>query len=193
MEINENKGGRGVLWGIVMSVLEALVGVLLLMNPAGFTQAIIICFGALCLLYAAVNIIMYFRLDIFTASNRQCLFKGLSAAAGGCFCVFRSSRFIAVFPLLTIIYGIGILIVGLYKVQAAADMLRFKQKYWYISGISALLSILFALVILINPFASTAALWIFVGVTLVAAAVLDIAVIIVEALVERKIKKTKEK
>ncbi|MCD8091251.1 MAG: DUF308 domain-containing protein [Clostridiales bacterium] len=186
MEINDNRTGKEIFWGIVMSLLEAAVGVLIFMNPAGFTQAIIICFGALCLLYAVVNIITYFRLDVFTASNRQCLFRGLVAAAGGCFCLFRSEWFVLTFPIFTIIYGIGILVAGLYKVQAAADMLRLRLKYWYIVGISALISVIFALVILLNPFASTAALWIFVGITLVVSAVLDIAAVIADAALNRK-------
>lgn len=82
---------------------------------------------------------------------------------------------------------------GFLKVQAAADLIRFKQNYWYIAGLSALMSIIFAFVIFYNPFATTAALWIFAGVTLIISAVVDIIAIIADIFVDRKKEKDRDK
>lgn len=60
----------------------------------------------------------------------------------------------------------------------SACMLRMKQKYWYISAISAALTIIFAVLVLINPFSAVASLWTFIGVTMIIEAVLDIVTFI---------------
>lgn len=67
---------------------------------------------------------------------------------------------------------------GINKVQWAIDMLRAKQKYWFVAIISAVLTLLFSALILANPFASTAVLWTFIAVTLIVEAVIDIVAFI---------------
>ncbi len=183
---------KSTLLKIVVFALELILGVILLINPVGVTRAIIISAGIISLIYALVNIINYFKLDPVMASLRQCMFKGLAAAVFGGFCVCRSEWFIATFPVFTIIYGIGILISGLFKVQATADLIRLKQK-WGIVCFSAVISILFSGIILSNPFASTAALWMFVGISLIAAAIIDIISLIIDIVWERKNKNEAEK
>lgn len=88
--------------------------------------------------------------------------------------MLKSQWFIATFPLLTILYGIIILITGLLKIQWAVDMLRMKIQKWFFAAIGAALSLLFAAVILMNPFESTVFLWRFVAVSLILEAILDI-------------------
>lgn len=92
--------------------------------------------------------------------------------------MFRSNWFIVTFPLLTVIYGVLTLLGGINKVQWAIDMLRAKQKYWFVAIISAVLTLVFSALILANPFASTAVLWTFIAVTLIVEAVIDIVAFI---------------
>ena len=158
---------------ILMCVLEILVGVLLLMDPTGFTSAIIIAAGAALILYGAICIVRYFRADAAEGALRQNLFKGLLLLLGGLFCVLRSKWFVDTFPLLTILYGIGLLISGVGKIQWMADMIRFGRKRWYLPAISAVLSLIFAAIILCSP----TALWSFLGIVLIVEAVFDIVAI----------------
>lgn len=162
---------------ILMCVLEILVGVLLLVDPTGFTSTVIIAAGAALILYGVICIVRYFRADAAEGALRQSLFKGLLLLLGGLFCVLRSRWFVATFPLLTILYGIGILISGVGKIQWAADMIRFGRKRWYLPAISAVFSLIFAAVILCNPFTTTAVLWSFTGIVLIVEAVFDIVAI----------------
>lgn len=90
------------------------------------------------------------------------------------FIMFRSEWFIVTFPILTVFYGALSLAGGIGKIQWAVDMLRQKQKYWYIEIFGAILSVIFSVLILANPFASTAILWTFIGVSLLVEAVVDI-------------------
>lgn len=162
---------------ILMCVLEILVGVLLLVDPTGFTSSVIIAAGVALILYGVICIVRYFRADAAEGALRQGLFKGLLLLLGGLFCVLRSRWFVATFPLLTILYGIGILISGVGKIQWAADMIRFGRKRWYLPAISAVFSLIFAAVILCNPFTTTAVLWSFTGIVLIVEAVFDIVAI----------------
>ncbi|MCC8051806.1 MAG: hypothetical protein LIP10_14350 [Clostridiales bacterium] len=57
-----------------------------------------------------------------------------------------------------------------------------KKKYWYISLISAMLTVLFAIIILANPFTTTAVLWKFTGIVLIVEAVIDALTFITNAL-----------
>ena len=158
---------------ILMCVLEILVGVLLLLDPTGFTSAIIIAAGAALILYGVICIVRYFRADAAEGALRQSLFKGLLLLLGGLFCVLRSRWFVDTFPLLTILYGIGLLISGVGKIQWMADMIRFGRKRWYLPAISAALSLIFAAIILCSP----TALWSFLGIVLIVEAVFDIVAI----------------
>ena len=163
---------------LMTCVLELLVGILLLIDPVGFTSAIIVIFGILLTVAGIFSIVKYFRTDAETASQEHGLDKGLVCALFGLFCVFKSNWFLGAFPLLTVLYGILMLACGVCKIQWTVDMLRMKQKYWYIGAISAALTIIFAVLVLINPFSAVASLWTFVGVTMIIEAVLDIVTFI---------------
>ena len=110
---------------------EILVGVLLLIDPVGFTSGIIVIFGIVLAVIGAVSLFRYFRNDAETAAQESGLAKGLVFAIFGLFCAFKSEWFIITFPLLTVLYGILTLLSGVSKVQWAVDMLRVKQKYWF--------------------------------------------------------------
>lgn len=58
------------------------------------------------------------------------------------------------------------------------DMLRAKQKYWFVEVIGAILTIVCAVLILANPFTSAAFLWTFIGVTMIVEAVVDVVAFI---------------
>ena len=158
---------------LIICVLEIVVGILLLVNPIGFTTGIIIALGVAMIFVGVVQCIRYFRTYAVAAAVGHGLFLGLCLVLAGIFCVVKSDWFISTFPILTILYGIGILLSGLRKVQWTADLLRLKNSKWYLPAISAVVSIACALVILFNPFTSTVALWMVTGVTLIVEAVLD--------------------
>lgn len=125
-----------------------------------------------------VNLLTYFRQSPDAAAKSNGLATGLLFTILGIFCMFRSEWFIITFPILTVFYGILTLVNGINKVQWAVDMFRQKQKFWYIAVISTSLTLLFALLILANPFTSTAILWTFIGVTLIVEAIVDILTLI---------------
>lgn len=160
--------------GILICLFEIIVGVLLLVNPIGFTKGIIISAGIILMFLGATSIIRYFCMEPLDAAKSQSLMKGLVLCLAGAFCTFKSIWFIVTFPVITLIYGVIILVAGLEKIQWMIDSIRLKKGKWYWAGISAAISMICAIVIIISPFESTAVLWMFTGVSLIVEAVFDV-------------------
>ena len=164
--------------GILGSVCEIVVGVLLLVNPTGFTAGIIIALGVLLSVLGVLGVVRYFRTDPVRAALERQLIHGLLMLLVGLFCIFNARWFIATFPVLTMLYGVALLVVGVVKVQWTVDILRVRAGRWYLPGISALVTLVCAAVIMLNPFASTVALWVFIGVALIVEAAVDLLAIL---------------
>lgn len=166
--------------GMVVCIFELVVGILLFVNPIGFTSAIITMAGVVLMVLGIVEIVRYFRTNVKEASLGQMLVKGLLSILAGAFCIFQTEWFIATFPILTVLYGIVILVTGIGKIQLAVDMIRMKRKKWIWAAFNAVISLICAFVILRMPFSSTAALWIFTGAALAAEGVLDLVTFIAD-------------
>ncbi len=163
---------------IIMCIIEVVVGILLLVNPVGFTAGIIIATGIALMIDGLLNVIRYFRSSPMEAATGQLLMRGLIALLAGAFCAFNPEWFIVTFPMIAILYGVAVLIGGLSKVQITMDMLRAKNSKWWWGAISAVISIICAFVMINNPFSSTVALWWFTGISLIVEAIFDIITLI---------------
>lgn len=170
---------------LMMCLVELVIGILLLINPVGFTSGIIIAVGISLICIGLAYVWKYVRMEALEAAKSANLSMGLFALVAGVFCVLKSGWFIATFPVLTMIYGAGIFISGLAKIQWMVDILRLKKQKWYLAAISAVCSIVCGIVIVRNPFASTEILWIFTGVILILEAVFDVVTLVFEN-IERK-------
>lgn len=173
MKVNKENGNV-----IIMCIIEIVVGILLLVNPVGFTNGIIIAVGIALMISGLLNVIRYFRSRPVEAAVGQLLVRGLVALLAGAFCTFNPQWFIITFPVIALLYGVAVLIGGLGKIQIAVDLLRMKNSKWWWGAISAILSIVCALVIINNPFSSTVALWWFTGISLIVEAVFDLITLI---------------
>lgn len=160
--------------GIILSLFELVAGVLLLADPVKFTSAVILVTGAALMILGLVEIVRYFRALPEEAALGQLLLKGLIAILAGGFCVFQTDWFLITFPVLTILYGLLILVTGVWRLQRAVDLIRLGTSRWFLDAIAAALTILCALIILCNPFASTLVLWTFTGAALIVAAIFDL-------------------
>lgn len=163
---------------VLACIMELIIGTLLLINPVSFTSGILVTVGIILILLGLVDVIKYFRTDVEEAARRQLLVKGLVCVLGGEFCAVKTEWFIATFPVLTMIYGVFILVTGIGKVQLTVDMLRRKNKKWFWAAINAVISIACAVVVLNAPFASTVVLWSFTGISLIVEGVLDIVTLV---------------
>ena len=161
------------LSGLAMSILELVIGIMLLLDPVSFTTGIIVVFGVVLMLCGLWNVIKYFRTSPEEAIVGQLLVKGLIELLAGAFCAFNSGWFIVTFPVLTLVYGVVILVTAMTKIQWMVDLIRLKRKRWFLAAFSAAISLICGITIISNPFATTAVLWMFTGISLIVEAVFD--------------------
>ena len=164
---------KGRVGGFVLCVLEIIVGVLLLINPTGFTSGIIIGAGVVAALIGVVNVIRYFCTQAEAAAQGQMLFRGLVMLIAGVLCITQYGWFLTAFPLLTVLYALWMLLLAAMKLQQMADMLRLKAGRWYMPAIAAGMAVLLAAVILWNPFGAVNVVWTFVAISLIAQAIVE--------------------
>jgi len=164
---------KGRTGGMVLCALEILVGVLLLIDPMGFTGSIIVGAGAVMALCGIVSALRYFTVKPEAGAAGQLLFRGLLLMMAGLVCVTQVQWILTAFPLLTVVYAGWMLILAAMKVQQMADMLRTKSGRWYLPAIAAALAAVLAAIILINPFGAAAAVWTFVAISLIAEAIVE--------------------
>lgn len=164
-------GGR--TGGLVACAIEIAVGILLLINPVGFTTGIIVAVGILIFIMGIVQLVRYFRQPVQLAGQNLSLMKGLMLMLVGGFCALNSEWFLAAFPVLSVLYGLTMLVGGVVKIQWMADLLRMHHPRWFMPGISALLYILLAVIVLVNPFSAAMAVWMFAGISMIVSAVVD--------------------
>lgn len=155
---------------------EIVAGVLLLIDPAGFTVAIIRVGGWLLLALGVAFIIQYFATAPLDASKSQGLLKGLCAVGGGLCCVLRFHWLLSLFPSLAVIYSVVILFLGLVQLQWAVDALRLKGRSWFLHGLWGLLALAFAYWVLSGRVRSSI-VWIVLGVALIIGAVIDLLIL----------------
>lgn len=161
------------LSGMVLSLFEIFVGVLLLIDPFAFTSGIIMVLGAILLFVGLICLFKYFREDAANAALEQNMFKGLIALSLGGFCVLGNGFIVEISALLTFVYGAVILITGFSKIQKTVDLLRLKKTNWGFTAISAVVTVICAALILFNPFGATEWIWRFIGISLIVEALID--------------------
>ncbi len=159
---------------LLSSLVEIIVGILLLVNPIGFTSGILIAFGIVLCIMGLAKIVRYFRTDPEEAAHEGNLAVGIGCILAGLVCALKTQWIIVTFPMITMVYGIVSLLSGISKLQISIDLVRQKRKYWFVALISSILTLICSVFIIANPFASTAALWMFIGITLIVEAVVDL-------------------
>ena len=168
------------LWRVTLPLallilFELAVGILLFVEPEGFTTGIIVGFGILMLAVAAFNLVRFLHERRTTGQGSAlALFIGVLTLLVGCLCAFGSGLVKGIFAVAAMIYGVILLVAGVFKFVTYIDR---RQNGWHppvLSLVGALLSVLLGLLILINPFEAANAVWMVAGVALIVEAVFDL-------------------
>lgn len=173
---------------LILSICELIIGILIFIDFEKFTSSIILVVGIVLCVFGLRSLFYYFRADAEDAVLGNQFLAGMLLLTAGTFCAVNSDWFVNTVSVLTV-YGIGILLTGMIKLQEAVNKIRLKFERWYICGVSALLALVFSGLILWNPFASDSALWIFIGITLVVEAILDFCSVVFSKATEEPKKK----
>ena len=163
---------------ILLCVAEIALGVLLLINPDRVTSIFITAVGICLMIAGVVCTALYFIGEAESMAIKQLLFKGILMIILGVLCVTQCGVIIAALPVVTWIYAIALLVLAAYKVQCTVDILRLSRIRWYFPAVSALLALLIAVLILLNPGFAMNVVWVFIGVSIILEAALEIVSII---------------
>ena len=164
---------------LILSIGELIIGIILLITPLWFTKTIIILIGLSLLIIGVIHIIDYFKTDINEAIQEKSLLSGLVILTIGLFSTFYANWLIDKIHILTIIYGIIILFLALRKIEWTINSIRLKRKYCYIILINSVISLMFSIIILNNPFKASF-LWKLTGIILILESIFDFMTIILD-------------
>ena len=167
---------KGSATGLAACAVELLAGTLLLLDPVKFTSTVITGVGIILIVLGLADGVKYFKADAKDAAMEQMLTKSLIFLLAGVFCAVRQDWFVATFPVLTILYGMILLLAGISKIQSAVDLVRLKSSQWGWPAINAAVTLICGVVTLTSPFPSAEVLWLFTGAALVGTGIFDLII-----------------
>lgn len=158
-------------WKSVMyAALYILMGIVLLLFPAT-TQAIL-CYavGGACVVVGVVTVCIYMFRDAVKNTYRNDFVIGLAAILIGVFLIVKVDLVMALIPFLL---GIAVMVSGFMKLQACIDVRRMGYGNGLVLFLLSLVSIIFGIVLIVNPFKASIVLMRLVGVGLLFCGVSD--------------------
>lgn len=133
---------------ILISVLLIILGVLLVLRPAGVVNAIVIGIGIFLVITAIIDLIFYF-MNAKLGGNFMNLSKGIIELIGGIFLIFRGTEVVSLFP---VIIGLVIIFNSIFKLYVALSIKAIDNRKWIPNFVLSILCIVFGAVIIFNPF-----------------------------------------
>lgn len=152
---------------LIVFVAEAIIGLLLLINPSIFTSTISYIFGGILLAFGILKLIAYFRGDNF---ENDILMAILLCSSG----VFIITKPDFIFKILAFFFGIYMLGQGIDSIKGALLIKEYNKDNWVAPMVMAALTTIIGLVIILNPFGTVKATLQILGVALIISAVFSI-------------------
>ncbi len=165
----------------IICLIEIIVGILLLADHSSFISYITIIAGAFIAITGIISLIKYFAAKPAEAEKGS-LTGALVSLSIGAFLIIYNNFADKLSEFMAIIIGAAILYTGYQKLEKAVEKIRNKQ-YFIVSLISALVTIAVAAIIF---FISDSIVWVFIGVSLIVEAAIDLADMIVGAIKSKK-------
>ncbi len=162
----------------IICLIEIIVGVLLLIDHSSFISIIMIIAGAFIGISGIISLIKYFVTKPEEAEKGG-LTGALVSLSIGAFLIVYNNFTEKLIDYVAIFIGAVILYTGYQKLEKAIEKMR-KKQYFLVSLISALITILVAILIVFNFVKNI--VWIFIGVSLIVEAAIDLADMIVGAI-----------
>lgn len=153
------------------AILYMLLGAILMFFPAITAAAIAYCLAVVLLLTGISFIVVYFTKELLGSLDRYELVIGLLACICAVFIFIKVDIVLAILPFLL---GLFVLVSGLIKLQHGVDLLRAKLQGYLVLFILSLISILFGILIILNPFETAATLIMIIGAGLLISGMTDI-------------------
>lgn len=155
---------------IIVSVALFVLGLLLVIFPTASQEIISKGIGVALCVWGVLRLINYFRIAGSEILGSYGLVQGVTLLAFGMFFVIKPEA-IAVF--LGTALAIIIIVDGILKLQYAVDFYHLESDKWWIELVGAVIMVVIGVVALFNPFSTSSALIVFIGIALMIEGIWD--------------------
>lgn len=152
---------------LIVFVAEAVIGLLLLINPSIFTSTISYVLGGLLLAFGVIKLITYFREDNFESE----VLMSIILCATGIFIIAKPD-FIS--KILAFFFGVYMLCQGISSIKGSLIIKEYNKDSWIAPMTMAVLTTILGVVIVLNPFSTVTTALKILGVALIISAIFSI-------------------
>lgn len=154
---------------VLSSIVYLVLGLILLFRPGIALVTIVDVLAIMTAVMGVVRLVTYFARKDAVADGA--LIKGIMYLILAAVLHFGAGFIISIIPF---IMGVLVIISGIVKLQEAMDMMKVKVNGYVPMLLISILSLVFGLVILLNPFATAELLFRIIGIALIYNAVSDL-------------------
>lgn len=167
---------KGIKRGIILTDAAIIIlGLVMVLFPGASKEIICRVAGiALCVL-GVIRAVTYFSADKTEALGSFALVEGAAMAGFGFYFLIKP-EYLAAF--LTVALAIVLIVGGVMKLQYAVDFMRMSVSMWWVELIGAALTVALGIVALLNPFAASDALMVFIGISFLVDGIWDLISVI---------------
>ena len=158
---------------IFLILFEAAVGILLLINPESFIRTVIILLGLILLVIGITYLIRYLQDKKADKDNPVIMLIAVVTLIAGLVCIFFSGAIIGLITAIAIIFGVILVISGVYKLHNYYLTKKKGAPVSTASIVSGIIAAILGVVIIIYPKDAALSVWLVAGIVLIAEAVID--------------------
>ena len=156
---------------VLINIIMILISVLLIINPTGVLNIVMIIFGLGILIDGVLRSISYFKSEkefrIFSVE----LFMGIIEVFAGILVLICKGLLISILPILI---GIWIIVRSIMKLQISFNLKSTSSERWIPILISSIVSLLLGVLIILNPFGTVVTITVIAGIILLISSIIDL-------------------
>ena len=162
----------------LLILLELIIGYRLFKDPVGFTRMLIVLFGIVLLIIAVFSLLRYYQSKQEGGGDAMSLTVGVVLLIIGGLCAFNSVTIIGLITAAAIIYGVILIISGVYKLNNYFHMQKAGVVVSGMNAASVVVAVVLGLLIALFPKSAAFSIWQVAGIVLIVEAVIDIISIV---------------
>ncbi len=148
---------------LFLSIAYIVLGLIMIFNPQNFIEILCYVFGGIIIVYGLFNVIAYLSgRNSYDGPKNSELIRGVVSLFIGLFLVIRPAFIVNIFA---VVLGIAVLIDGIYDLQLAVDIKENGYDKWFIHLITAIITIILALIIIFTS-SGIELMTVFIGISL---------------------------
>lgn len=166
---------------ILLIVFEAAVGILLFVKPEAFTTTIIVTFGIVMLILGVINLVRFLRDRKDGISNAPAIITAVISLILGVFGTFFSGFIIGLIAAVAVIYGIILIVSGVYKLQSYFEVKKAGFPVSKVCVVSGVIAVILGIVVVVYPKDAVFSVWMLTGIMMFTEAVIDVIALLLAA------------